>query len=109
VLCYLPTPFVTLDSLEEAIYTLVYHDGDCSVGVEEITDPVFSRTPFGLRPVNSTSGFRTDYDLVYREANIALATRHKNFRSGALLGPSPVNFVVGPKRPSSSTRNAISR
>lgn len=94
VVCYLPSPFVTLQSLEEAVYTLVYNDADSSVGVEEIREPVFSRTPFGLKAVNSVSGFRTDFDIVYREASIALATKNRNFRSGSLVGPSPVNFVV---------------
>ena len=94
VLCYLPSPFVTLGSLEEAVHTLVYNDADSSVGVEEITEPVFRRTPFGLQAVNSISGFRTDFDIVYREANIALATKNRNFRTGSLIGPSPINFVV---------------
>lgn len=94
VLCYLPSPFVTLGSLEEAVCTLVFNEADSSVGVEEIKEPVFCRTPFGLKAVNSVNGFRTDFDFVYREANIALATRNKNLRSGSLVGPCPINFVV---------------
>jgi CMP-N-acetylneuraminic acid synthetase len=94
VLCYLPSPFVTLGSLEEAVCTLVFNDADSSVGVEEIKEPVFCRTPFGLKAVNSVNGFRNDFDFVYREANIALATRNKNLRLGSLVGPCPINFVV---------------
>jgi CMP-N-acetylneuraminic acid synthetase len=93
-LCYLPSPFVTLDSLEEAVYTLVFNEADSSMGVEEIKEPVFCRTPFGLKAVNSVNGFRTDFDVAYREANIALATKNKNFRNGSLVGPCPINFVV---------------
>ena len=95
VLCYVPSPFVTLDSLEEAVHTLVYNNADSSIGVEEIKEPVFCRTAFGLRAVNSVNGFRTDFDYVYREANIALATKNKNLRAGSLVGPCPINFVVG--------------
>lgn len=94
VLCYLPSPFVTLGSLEEAVCTLVFNDADSSVGVEEIKEPVFCRTPFGLKAVNSITSFRTDSDFVYREANIALATRNKNLRLGSLVGPCPINFIV---------------
>jgi glycosyltransferase involved in cell wall biosynthesis len=94
VLCYLPSPFVTLGSLEEAVCTLVFNDADSSVGVEEIKEPVFCRTPFGLKPVNSVNSFRTDFDFAYREANIALATKNKNLRAGSLVGPCPINFVV---------------
>jgi CMP-N-acetylneuraminic acid synthetase len=94
VLCYLPSPFVTLASLEEAVCTLVFNDADSSVGVEEIKEPVFCRTPFGLKAVNSINSFRTDFDFAYREANIALATKNKNLRSGSLVGPAPINFIV---------------
>jgi hypothetical protein len=64
------------------------------VGVEEIKEPVFCRTPFGLKAVNAVSGLRSDFDFVYREANIALATKNKNLRSGSLVGPCPINFLV---------------
>jgi glycosyltransferase involved in cell wall biosynthesis len=94
VLCYLPSPFVTLGSLEEAVCTLVFNDADSSVGVEEIKEPVFCRTPFGLKAVNTVNGFRTDFDFAYREANIALATRNRNLALGSLVGPCPINFVV---------------
>ncbi len=94
VLCYLASPFVTIGSLEEAVYTLVFNDADSSVGVEEIKEPVFCRTPFGLKVVNTVNGFRTDFDFAYREANIALATRNRNLSQGSLVGPCPINFVV---------------
>ncbi len=97
MLCYLPSPFVTLGSLEEAVCTLVFNDADSSVGVEEIKEPVFCRTPFGLKAVNAVSGLRSDFDFVYREANIALATKNKNLRSGSLVGPCPINFLVAPE------------
>jgi glycosyltransferase involved in cell wall biosynthesis len=94
VLGYLPSPFVTLDSMEEAVCTLVFNEADSSVGVEEIKEPVFCRTPYGLKAVNSVNSFRTDFDFAYREANIALATKNKNLRAGSLIGPRPINFIV---------------
>ena len=97
VLSYLPTPFVTLNSLEEALCTLIYNDMDSSMGVEEINDPVFCRTSHGLKAINPNRNLRTDYDNVYREANIALAVKNKNFSTGSLLGPSTINFIVKPE------------
>lgn len=94
VLCYLPSPFVLLESLEEAVHTLVFNDADSSIGVEEIKEPVFSRTPFGLKMINAAGTFRTDHDYVYREANIAMATKNKNFSRGSLTGAYPINFIV---------------
>ncbi len=96
VLCFLPSPFVTLASVEEAICTVVFNDADSSVGVEEIKEPVLTRTPFGLKLINGPKGFKTEHDVVYREANVALATRNKNLRTGSLVGPSLINFVVAP-------------
>ena len=97
VLCYLPSAFVRIESLEEAVHTLVFNDADSSIGVEEIKEPIFRRTPFGLKAINSLETFRTDHDYVYREANIAIATKNKNFESGSITGPSPINFVVTPE------------
>ena len=94
VLCYLPSPFVLLESLEEAVHTLVFNDADSSVGVEEIKEPIFCRTPFGLKMINAVGAYRTDHDYVYREANIAMATKNKNLSCGSLTGPSPINFIV---------------
>jgi hypothetical protein len=74
--------------------TLVFNEADSSVGVEEIKEPVFCRTPYGLKAVNAVNSFRSDFDLAYREANIALATKNKNLRAGSLIGPRPINFIV---------------
>lgn len=94
VMSYIPSPFVTVSSLEEAIFTLLFNDADSSMGVEEIKEPVFSRASHGLKPLNSVSGIRSDFDFVYREANIAVATRNANLRSGSLIGARPANFIV---------------
>ena len=45
---YLQTPFVTIDTLEEAAETLAMGDADAATGVEEIHGDVFRRSPHGL-------------------------------------------------------------
>ncbi len=94
VMSYYPSPFVTTDSIEEAIYTLAFNDADSSMGVEEIKEAIYCRTQFGLRAINQVGTFRTDHDFVYREANVALATKNANFRSGSQMGPVTINFVI---------------
>jgi CMP-N-acetylneuraminic acid synthetase len=94
IMSYIPSPFVTVSSLEEAVFTLVFNNADSSMGVEEIKEPVFCRTSHGLKSLNTVSGIRTDFDYVYREANIAVATRNVNLRSGSLIGARPANFIV---------------
>jgi glycosyltransferase involved in cell wall biosynthesis len=94
VISYLSSPFTSKDSIEEAIYTLILNDADSSIGVEEIKEPVYCRNQFGLHVINQINTFRTDHDYVYREANVAFATKNKNFKTGSLTGPVTINFVV---------------
>lgn len=94
VLAYLQAPFVTTKTLEEAVYTLLLHDADCSFGVEELRDPLFQRNSHGLQPINPPKGVSTDFDIVYRETNTALATKSSNLCGGSLTGPAVVNFLV---------------
>jgi len=91
---YIQTPFVSPETLEEAISTLVINKADCSFGVDEIKRPLYKRTPYGLQAVNPPKELSTDFDTIYREANTSLATRSKNFKTGSLTGPTVVNFVV---------------
>lgn len=94
VMSYYPSPFVSTDTIEEAIYTLVFNDANSSMGVEEIKEPVYCRTKYGLRAINQLGMFRTDYDYVYREANIAMAAKNTNFWTGSQTGPVTINFLV---------------
>jgi len=97
VLNYFSSPFVSRESIEEAIYTLAFNEADSSLGVDEIKEAMFCRTRYGLRAMNQVGTFRTDHDYVYREANVALATKNRNFHSGSLLGPVTINFVIPPE------------
>jgi CMP-N-acetylneuraminic acid synthetase len=94
---YIQTPFVTKETLEEAIFTLVMAQADSSFGVEEITSPLYRRTGHGLKPINPARGFTTDFDTIYRESNTFLATKNRNLKSGSLTGATIVNFVVSKK------------
>ncbi len=94
VLSYVQNPLVTTDTLEEAIGTLILNDADSSFGVQEIRSPLYKRASFGLQALNPPVGFSTDFDTVYCQTNTFLATRNRNFASGALMGPRVVNFVV---------------
>lgn len=94
VISYLQSPFVKTATLEEAISTLMMNRADSSMGVTEIRHALYKKTPYGLQAVNPSAGVTTDFDLVYKETNTALATKTSNFASGSLSGPRVVNFVV---------------
>lgn len=94
VLSYLQAPFVQTETLEEAVTTLLINDVSSSMGVAEVRDRLFKRSPHGLQPLNPSRGIVTDFDAVYREANTSLALRNRNIKSGSMMGPQVVHFVV---------------
>jgi CMP-N-acetylneuraminic acid synthetase len=94
VLRYIQSPFVTVDTLEEAATSLAMNDADSATGVEEIEQTVFRRTPYGLEILNKRGQVRTDFDMIYRDVRTCVATRNRNFTNGSLLGSKIVSFIV---------------
>lgn len=94
VLSYLQAPFTTTEIMEEAIHTLVLNGADSSFAVNQLDRPVFRRSEHGLEPVITKKGFNSDFDALYIESGISLATRNANLRTGSLTGKKIVNFQV---------------
>jgi glycosyltransferase involved in cell wall biosynthesis len=94
VLRYIQSPFVTVDTLEEAVSTLAMSDADSSNGVEEINGQVFRRTRHGIELLNRLGELRSDFDMIYRDVQTCVAVRNRNLRTGSLMGRSTVSFVV---------------
>jgi len=94
VLRYIQTPFVTVDTLEEAVCTLAISDADSASAVEEIRNRVFRRSPHGLEPINARGELSSDFDLLYRDSQTCIATRNRNLATGSLTGGSIASFVV---------------
>lgn len=94
VLRYMQSPFVTVDTLEEAASTLAMSDADSANGVEEIHGQVFRRTRHGIELLNNRGSLRSDFDMIYRDVQTCVAARNRNFVSGSLMGRSTVSFIV---------------
>jgi hypothetical protein len=94
VLRYIQSPFVTVDTLEEAVSTLAMSDADSSNGVEEINGQVFRRTRHGIELLNRLGELRSDFDMIYRDVQTCVALRNRNLPTGSLMGRSTVSFVV---------------
>jgi CMP-N-acetylneuraminic acid synthetase len=94
VLRYIQTPFVTSDTLEEAVCTLAISDADSASAVEEIRSRVFRRSPHGLEPLSSRGELSSDFDSLYRDSQTCIATRNRNLATGSLNGRSISSFVV---------------
>ncbi|MDD5069571.1 MAG: glycosyltransferase [Candidatus Omnitrophica bacterium] len=94
VLSYIQAPFATKDTIEEAINTLIMNDADCSIALEEIREPLFKRTKYGLEQINSKSALTSDFDIIYGETRTCLATKNVNIKQGSLTGNKIVNFLI---------------
>jgi glycosyltransferase involved in cell wall biosynthesis len=94
VVRYLQSPFVTVDSIEEAVATLVMSGADSATAVEEILSQVFRRTKYGMEPVNREGDFRSDFDLLYKDLLSCVATYNRNFPTGSMTGKSIVSYVI---------------
>jgi len=94
VLRYIQSPFVTAETMEEAASSLLMSEADSANGVEELGGQVFRRTPHGLEILNRRGAFRSDFDIIYRDAQTCIATRMSNLPSGSLTGKSVVSFIV---------------
>lgn len=94
ILCYAQAPFVTTETLEEAIATLIMNEADSSFGVETIDKQLFRRSSFGLEALNKRKNIVSDFDTIYSEAQVFLVTKSSNFKSGSLTGPKIANFIV---------------
>lgn len=94
VLRYIQTPFVTSDTLEEAITTLAMSGASSAFAVEEIRSRVFRRTPHGLETLNPRGEIMDEFATLYSEAKTCVATRNANLATGSLTGAAVASFVV---------------
>jgi CMP-N-acetylneuraminic acid synthetase len=91
---YLQSPFVTVQTIEEAVATLAMSEADSATAVEEIHAQIFRRTRHGLEVLNRPGELRSDFDAVFRDLLCCFATRNCNFPTGSLTGKSIVSFIV---------------
>ncbi len=94
VVSYPQAPFVSLDSLEEALTTLVMNEADTATGMLEVKEPLFKRDAHGLTQINPWRGIRSDFDVIYQQVNTAKALKNKNIKKGSLDGPFIVHFPM---------------
>lgn len=94
VVRYLQTPFVTAETIDEAISTLLLSDADSVFAIEEIRSEVFQRTAFGLGLVNGPRGVHIGTEPLYRNASTCVAHHAKTLISGSIGGASKIGFPV---------------
>ena len=96
LISYMQAPFVSVDTLEEALSTLILNDVDSATAVEMINDPIYKRDSHGLLQINQSGEISSDFDQLSRQTNCVTATRTKNLVKGSLLGSNKAFFLIPP-------------
>ena len=87
-------PFITIETIEEAIYTLIINEADSSILVGEVDAPLFERTPHGLMQINYKGFLVSDFDTIYVDTRTCLVTKNRNLKKGSLTGSNIVSIVT---------------
>jgi len=89
---HIQTPFVTKDTIEEAISTLVVSDADCAFSIEKIHHEVFEKRSNGLESINKKSNINNV--ALFRDASTCVVAKSSSLMTGSLRGAKSVGFPV---------------
>ena len=87
-------PFLSPESIDEAINTLVLNDCDSVAAVEIVAQPLYKRGPHGLEPINPPRGLISDFDTIYADTRTCIATKNSCLRDGSITGVRVVHFEI---------------
>ena len=94
VLRYIQTPFVTHNTLEEAISTLILSNSNTTIGIEKVQNEIFKRENEKLISLNYKEKNQINKANIYRDTTTCLAIKNKNFTKKNNLGKNIVGFEV---------------
>ncbi len=99
VINYVQAPFLTRESVEEAIYTLLLADADAAISVEEFDDKNFYvKSAYGLQNMQFHRFQYLDGGIIYYDTNVCSAVRNINVRKGNIRGPRLTHYTItGPE------------
>ena len=91
---YIQTPFVSINTIEEALTTLVTNDADSSFSIERIRHEIFELRKNGLEILSNGKNGLLNSRKVYRDANTCMAIKTSNLKKGIVMGINTVGFPV---------------
>ena len=96
VVNYIQAPFVSAHTLGDACFSLASNEADASIGVDEVTLPLYRRSPQGLSPLRASASICSSHEKFFLETRSCMATRNRNIRDGSLTGARVTCFVMSP-------------
>ncbi len=94
IIRYTQTPFISKDTLEEAISSLLISDADSACTIEEVSDTIYMRSAHGLIRVNGESTKMIGKETLFRDTSTCLAVQNSNIKSGSLRGTRMTGFSI---------------
>tara|TARA_Y100000994_G_C15701065_1_gene445056 strand:+ start:1810 stop:3165 length:1356 start_codon:yes stop_codon:yes gene_type:complete len=94
ILNFVQTPFVSSDTLEEALTSLMSSEAESSFAVQEVEKRIFRRGPFGLEAVNSDPESYNSGVALYQDSSACIAFKNKNLQKGSIRGARSAGFTV---------------
>ena len=94
ILNFVQTPFVSSDTLEEALTSLMSSEAESSFAVQEVEKRIFRRGPFGLEAVNSDPQSYNSGISLYQDSSACIAFKNKNLQKGSIRGARSAGFTV---------------
>jgi len=91
---YIQTPFISTETIEEAITSLVVSGSDSVIAIEKMSSRIYKRTAFGLTSINDTLGNLIPEEELYRDSSTCIAFNNSNLLKGSLTGASMAAFPV---------------
>ena len=94
LLNFVQTPFVSSDTLEEALTSLLSSEAESSFAVQEVDKRIFRKGPFGLEAVNSDPESYNSGASLFQDSSACIAFRNKNLKTGSIKGARSAGFTV---------------
>ena len=94
ILRYVQTPFVTTETIDEAITTILVNDSESSCAVQELTSRIYKKTSFGLTPISSNPEALMNNDDIYTDCSVSVAFKNSNIKKGTMKGTRMAGFIV---------------
>jgi len=94
VLSYVQAPFISAQTLEEALYTLILNSADSAFAVREVEEDLYKRSSHGLVPITPQVRMKSDFDVVYATVPSSSAIRNSNLKTGSLTGARISHFII---------------
>ncbi len=85
-------PQIKLETVQEAINSLILNDADSCIVVNEVTNPIFQRQETGLRQLNNKGFLISDFDKLYLDTRSLIVIKNSNLSTGSLLGSKIVGI-----------------